>query len=44
MRELSRLVVQLRKTELRPDAQLSDFIKPDKFDVVVSKEDFRFSF
>lgn len=44
MRELSRLVVQLRKTEFRPDAQLSDFIKPDKFDVVVSKEDFRFSF
>ena len=36
MRELARLVMQLRETELRPDAQLSDFIKPEKFDVVVS--------
>ena len=36
MRELARLVMQLRETEFRPDARLSDFIKPDKFDVVVS--------
>ena len=36
MRELARLVMQLRETEFRPDAQLSEFIKPDKFDVIVS--------
>lgn len=36
MRELARLVMQLRETEFRPDAGLSDFIKPDKFDVVIS--------
>lgn len=36
MRELARLLMQLRETEFRPDAQLSEFIKPDKFDVVVS--------
>lgn len=36
MRELARLVMQLRETEFRPDAGLCDFIKPDKFDVVIS--------
>ena len=36
MRELARLVMQLHETEFQPDAQLSEFIKPDKFDVVVS--------
>ena len=36
MRELARLVMQLREAEFRPDAHLSEFIKPDKFDVVVS--------
>ena len=36
MRELAWLLMQLRETEFRPGAQLSEFIKPDKFDVVVS--------
>ena len=36
MRELARLVMQLRETGFRPDAQLSEFIKPDKCDVIVS--------
>lgn len=36
MRELARLLLQLRTTSASLDAQLSDFIKPGEFDVVVS--------
>ncbi|XP_068712639.1 uncharacterized protein [Montipora foliosa] len=36
MRELARLLLQLRKTSFNADANLSDFIKPQEFDVVVS--------
>ncbi|XP_068694511.1 uncharacterized protein [Montipora foliosa] len=36
MRELARLLLQLRKTSVNADANLSDFIKPQEFDVVVS--------
>ena len=35
MRELSRLLIQLKKTDDNPNAQLFDFIKPSKFDVVI---------
>lgn len=36
MRELARLLLQLREEDFNPNAQLSDFIKPAKFDIVVS--------
>lgn len=36
MRELARLLTELRAADFSPNAQLSDFIKPEKFDVVVS--------
>lgn len=35
MRELARLLKQLRETDENPSAGMSDFVKPDKFDVVV---------
>ena len=35
MRELSRLLSKLRETDHRPNARLMDFIRPDKFDVVI---------
>lgn len=35
MRELSRLLIQLRKTDTNQNAELSDYIRPEKFDVVV---------
>ena len=36
MRELARLLTELRAADFSPNAQLSDFIKPENFDVVVS--------
>ena len=36
MRELARLLTELRAADFSPNAQLSDFIKPGKFDVVVN--------
>ena len=36
MRELARLLLQFRTTNASLDAQLSDFIKPGEFDVIVS--------
>ena len=36
MRELARLLLQLHETRVNADANLSDFIKPQEFDVVVS--------
>lgn len=36
MRELARLLTELCAADFSPNAQLSDFIKPEKFDVVVS--------
>ena len=36
MRELSRLLLQLRETDASPNSSLSDFIKPGRFDDVVS--------
>lgn len=36
MRELARLLTELRAADFSPNAQLCDFIKPGKFDVVVS--------
>lgn len=36
MRELSRFLIELRSSDLHPNDQLSDFIKPAKFDVVVT--------
>ena len=36
MRELSRLLVQLRAKDASPASQLSDFIKPGRFDDIVS--------
>lgn len=35
MRELARLLTELRAADFSPNAQLSDFIKPAKFDVVI---------
>ena len=35
MREIARLLKQLRETDRNLDAELSDFIKPEKFDTVV---------
>lgn len=36
MRELARLLTELRAADFSPNGQLSDFIKPVKFDVVVN--------
>lgn len=36
IRELARFLTELRAADFSPNAQLSDFIKPGKFDVVVS--------
>ena len=36
MGELSRLVIQLRKIDGDPHAQLSDYIKPNRYDTVVN--------
>ena len=36
MRELSRLLLELRQTQVIPDATLSDFIKPGKFDDIIA--------
>ena len=36
IRELSRLLLQLRETDASPNSSLSDFIKPGRFDDVVS--------
>ena len=36
MRELARLLLQLRETDSNPASQLSDFIKPGRFDDVVN--------
>ena len=36
MRELARLLLQLRETDASPNSHLSDFIKPGKFDDVVT--------
>ena len=36
MRELARFLRELHATDFSPHAQHSDFIKPGKFDVVVS--------
>ena len=36
MRELARLLTELRAADFSPNGQLSDFIKPAKFDVVIN--------
>ena len=36
MRELARLLTELRAADFSPSAQLKDFIKPAKFDIVVN--------
>ena len=36
MRELARLLTELRAADFSPNAQLKDFIKPAKFDVVIN--------